>query len=115
MDLQVGVAIIRLRLRHSQTLKDKRRVTQGLIQKMRNLGVSVTDCGAGENTKLAELGLSFAASSVRQMEDCFEQVGRLLAGDFEVLEFHCDRIDYSNPYAPLFSESILDDRDPDDL
>ncbi len=113
--LQVGVGLIRLRLRHCQTLKDKRRVTQSLIQKMRNSGASVTECGESDNTKLAALGVSFASSSVRQMEDRFDEIGRLLLGEFEVLEFHRDRIDYSNPYAPLFSESILDDRDPEDL
>jgi uncharacterized protein YlxP (DUF503 family) len=114
MELLVGVGVIRLRLRHAQSLKDKRRVTQGLIQKLRNLGASVTECGEPENSKLAAIGLSFAGSSARQVHDRFEEIGRLLLGEFEVLEFHRDVVDYSNPYAPLFSESILDDRDPQD-
>lgn len=81
LDLHVGVGRIHLRLRHAQSLKDKRKVMQGLIQRMRNLGCSVTEADYQDTPKMGSIGFAFAGSSVGQVEDRFDAVGKLLLGD----------------------------------
>lgn len=113
-ELQIGVGKISLRLRHAQSLKDKRKVVQSLLTKLRNRGCSATEASGQDNPKLAHLGFSYAASSASDVLALFSEVEKLLWGEFEVVEFNRDMVDYTNPHELLFTESILDEKDPGD-
>lgn len=113
LELHVGVGRIHLRLRHARSLKDKRKVMQGLIQRMRNLGCSVTEAASQDSPKVGSIGFAFAGSSVSQVEDRFSEVGRLLLGDFEVLSYEREFVGYDADEPELDPDNILDDKDPD--
>ncbi len=119
-DFQIGVGRISLRLRHAHSLKDKRKVMQSLVTKMRNLGCSVTEADYQDSPKIGSIGFAFAGSSASQVEDRFSQVGHLLLGDFEVLSYDKEFLGYdeeidedSDASEDPEDENILDDKDPD--
>lgn len=107
----VGVGRITLHLRHAQSLKDKRRVLQSLVQKMRNEGFSVTESGHADEPKRGSIGYSFAGSSSGFVRKKLDDVDRFLVGEFMVVEHQKDVVDYGgddafseNPYRFLSEE-----------
>lgn len=112
-ELFIGVGMVTLRVRHAQTLKDRRKAAQSLVKRLRNAGFSVTESGDAENLRVACVGFSYAGKAAADVDAVFRQVDPLLL-DFEVMEYHKETVDYTNPEEPVFSDSILDWRDPDD-
>jgi len=107
----VGVGCVTLHIRHAQSLKDKRRVLQSLVQKLRNEGFSVTESGHADDPKRGSIGYAFAASSPAFVRQRLEEVDRMLLGDFMVVEHRKDVVDYGgedafseNPYRFLSDE-----------
>ncbi len=107
----VGVGRVTLHLRHAQSLKDKRRVVQSLMQKLRNEGFSAAETGYADELKRASLGYTFAARSSNLVRRKVEEVDRLLVGDYLVVEHKRDVVDYSgedvfdeNPFRFLADE-----------
>ncbi len=99
----VGVAQLSLRIRHARTLKDRRQVIQAAIQRLRNQGFSVTDCGPSDNPKLANLGMSYAGSEAPQVERALETVLPLFANECEILSARREVFDYSGDAIAGFS------------
>jgi uncharacterized protein YlxP (DUF503 family) len=107
----VGVGRVTLHLRHAQSLKDKRRAVQSLIQKLRNEGFSVTESAYADDPKRGSVGYSFAGSSPSFVRRKLEEVDRLLIGEYTVVEHQRDVLDYGsedafteNPYRFLADE-----------
>lgn len=94
-DLKIGVGQVSLRMRHAQSLKDKRKVVQSLVQKLRNLGFSVTQSGHDDNPKQGSIGFAYAGSTHAQVNQALDEMERLLIGDFDVLEVNREVVDYS--------------------
>jgi uncharacterized protein YlxP (DUF503 family) len=94
-ELKIGVGQVSLRLRYAQSLKDKRKVMQSLVQKLRNLGFSVTETGYADSPKQGSLGFAFAGHSAGQVDHALDEMQRLLVGDFEVLDVNKEIVDYS--------------------
>jgi uncharacterized protein len=110
-DFVVGVGKVTLHIRHAQSLKDKRRVVQSLVQKLRNEGFSVTETTYADDPKRGSLGYAFAGSGAAFVRRKLEEADRFLIGDFTVLEHHRDVLDYGsedafteNPYRFLADE-----------
>ena len=78
----VGICHVVLYLRHAQTLKDKRQFVQGIKQKLRNQGFSVTECGYSDVPKQASIGFSYSGSSHSYVQKMVDDGARL----FEHLE-----------------------------
>lgn len=117
--MHVGIGQLVLRLRHCRSLKDKRSVVQGLVQKLRNGGWSVVEWGTQDNLKLAQIGMVFAAPTAADLQERFYQVDRLLLGDFEVMSFDKEELNAERSLAEAEEEELYDDdnlldvRDPD--
>lgn len=94
-ELRFGLGQFSIRVRHAQSLKDKRKVMQSLVQKMRNLGFSVTQSAHDDNPKQGSIGFAYAGRDHGQVEAALGEIDRLLIGDFDVLEVNKEIVDYS--------------------
>jgi uncharacterized protein YlxP (DUF503 family) len=98
-------------VRHAESLKDKRKVVQSLVQKLRNLGFSVTEAAHADNPKQGSIGIAFAGNSAVQVDRALEEMDKLLIGDFEVLDVNRQVFDYSDAKADTFSWEPDEDDD----
>jgi|GEM_PF-1558833 len=106
--LVIGVGQVVLNLRFAETLKDRRKVVQSLIQKLKNEGYSATDVGPDNQPKSAILGFSMAGPSRPWVDSQMEKAKQIFQGDFEILEAQTDVFEYEGP------DDIEDPENPDE-
>lgn len=94
-DLFIGVGKIDLVFRHARSLKDKRNTMQSIIQKLKNRGFSVIECGDPEHIKSGVIGFSYSGRSHATVSDELDRVDPLLFGDFQVVSYDKEVFDYS--------------------
>ena len=71
----VGSLRVRLLVRESRSLKDKRQVVLSIKDRLRNaFNVSVAEVGAEEHRQMVELGLAMVSNEARHVKQAFEQV-----------------------------------------
>ncbi len=92
-------------------MKDKRKVVQSLVQKLRNRGFSVTDLSPSGSPKFAGIGFCYAGASASDVEAALRDAERLFWGDFEILDFSKELVDYENPGESLFTDDYDDPRE----
>ena len=100
--LFVGVGQVRLYFRHAQSLKDKRQVMKSLIQKLKNLGFSATECDNAESVKQGCVGYTFAGHGYGHVERTLAEGKRLFLGNFEVVDTQEDIFDYSQQETDIY-------------
>lgn len=93
-NLIIGVGEMGILVRHSKSLKDKRQVLKGLVQKLRNLGFSATESGFLDDTRRGEIGYAFLGTQVSGVRRMLEESRRLAIGNFEVLFHAQDLLDF---------------------
>jgi uncharacterized protein YlxP (DUF503 family) len=77
----VGSLRVRLLVRESRTLKDKRQVVQGIKDRIRNrFNVSVAEVEAQENPRLAVLGFAMVSNETAHVRNAFDQIVAALRG-----------------------------------
>ena len=91
----VGVGKIDLIFRHARTLKDKRNTMQSLVQKLKNRGFSVVDCGEPGHVKSGVIGFSVVGRSHERVTGDLDSVDVLLIGDFQLVSYDKNLFDYS--------------------
>ncbi len=77
--LKVGVCQVHLFLRHAQNLKDRRQILNGLKQKLKNQGFTVSE-HPSDNPKHANIGFAFAGYDTGTVEHAIEEGLRLFWG-----------------------------------
>jgi uncharacterized protein YlxP (DUF503 family) len=71
----VGSLRVRLLIRESRTLKDKRQVVQSIKDRLQNrFNVSVAEVEAQDHRQLAVLGLAMVSNEAAQVRSVFEQI-----------------------------------------
>jgi hypothetical protein len=71
----VGSLRVRMLVRESRSLKDKRRVVLSIKDRLRNaFNVSVAEVGAEDHRQMVELGLAMVSNEARHVKRAFEQV-----------------------------------------
>lgn len=93
--LFVGVCEISLIFRYAQSLKDRRQPMQSLMQKLRNNGFTVTDSSENGDMKTGVIGAAFVGHTHAQIEREFQEMEKLLIGDFQLAGVKKDIFDYS--------------------
>jgi uncharacterized protein len=96
--MYVGSLRVRLLVRDSQSLKDKRQVVRSITDRLRNgFNVSVAEVGALDHRQLAELGVAAVSNEAGHARSVLEQivtalrahpVAELLGHEVEVLACH---------------------------
>lgn len=81
----IGSGVVLLWMRQARSLKDRRQVTQGLIQRLRNEGFSTTEVDVGENYKRAMIGFCFCSGKSEVVTSQLEKAKRIFIGDFEIV------------------------------
>jgi uncharacterized protein YlxP (DUF503 family) len=77
----VGSLRVRLLLRQSRSLKDKRQVVQGIKDRLRNrFNVSVAEVESQDNRQLAVLGFAMVGNEVYHVRTTLEQIVSSLRG-----------------------------------
>ena len=77
----VGSLRVRLLLRQSRSLKDKRQVVQGIKDRLRNrFNVSVAEVESQDNRQLAVLGFAMVGNEVYHVRTTLEQIVAALRG-----------------------------------
>jgi uncharacterized protein YlxP (DUF503 family) len=75
----VGSLRVRLLLRESRSLKDKRQVIRSIIARLRNsFNVSVAEVEAQENRQLAVLGIAMVGAEGHQVRGTLQQIAEAL-------------------------------------
>ncbi len=75
----VGSLCVRLYLRESRSLKDKRQVLKSIKDRLRNdFNVSVAEIDALENRQLIVLGVAMVGREVKHVRDALEQLVEFL-------------------------------------
>jgi uncharacterized protein YlxP (DUF503 family) len=70
---------VRLLLRESRTLKDKRQVVRSITDRLRNgFNVSVAEVDARDHRQLAVLGIALVGSEVSPVRRTLEQIAQAL-------------------------------------
>jgi uncharacterized protein YlxP (DUF503 family) len=71
----VGSLRVRLLVRDSRSLKDKRQVVQSVKDRLRNSwNVSVAEVEAQANRQMVVLGVAMVGNEVRHVRTCLEQI-----------------------------------------
>ncbi len=71
----IGVMTVELALLEAQTLKDKRRVIQGLKQRLRNkFNVSVAEVAYGDTPKRCRLGVATVSNESRHAQSMLDTI-----------------------------------------
>ena len=86
----VGVLTVELAIFDARSLKDKRRVIQGLKQKLRNrFNVSVAEVGFMDTPKRCRLGVSIVSQESRAIHSQLDKVVDLVrrTGGLSLLEY----------------------------
>lgn len=109
--LFVGVSQVTIYLRHAQSLKDRRAVVVGIIQKLRKEGFSVTDCSDGEDAKRGRIGFSYAGHDYEHVKKQLDDAKNNFFGDFYVTNDNQDIFDYTEmkEESPSLPEHLEDD------
>ncbi len=78
---------LRLRLRHVQSLKEKRSLVRPLIDRLPKLGVSVAEVGDQDVLGAAQLGVVVVSGSAREATKVIDEAERLVwtRADIEVV------------------------------
>lgn len=85
--MQVLGLDLRLRLNEAQSLKEKRSVIRPIIDRLGNLGVSVSEVGYNDSVKDARIGVAVVSSSPRQATEVMDEAERIVWSlpEFEVV------------------------------
>ena len=79
--MHVGSLRVRLLLRQSQSLKDKRQVVRSVLEKLRNtFHVAAAEVDAQDDHKVIVLGVAAVANEVEAVQRTLEQVRNALRG-----------------------------------
>jgi uncharacterized protein YlxP (DUF503 family) len=79
--MQVGSLRVRLLVRESRSLKDKRQVVRGILDRLRNdFNVAASEVGALDHRQLVVLGFATVAGEAAQVAKTLEAVLRALRG-----------------------------------
>jgi len=71
----VGSLRVRLLVRESRSLKDKRQVVRSIKDRLRNeFNISIAEVEAEDHRQLAVLGLAMVGSEACQVKTAFEQI-----------------------------------------
>ena len=81
----LGSGVVSLWMRHARSLKDRRQVTQGLIQRLKNEGFSATELDMGDNFKRAMIAFCICSGKSEVVTDHLERAKRIFIGDFEIV------------------------------
>jgi uncharacterized protein YlxP (DUF503 family) len=77
--MHVGTLEIRLLIRESRSLKDKRQVVKSIMDRLRNgFNVSVAEVDARDHLKLAVLGVAMVGEEAGQVKGTLEQIANAL-------------------------------------
>ncbi len=77
--MHVGSLRVRLLLRQSQSLKDKRQVVRSVIERLRNgFHVAAAEVDARDDHKVIVLGIAAVADEARAVQTVLEQVTNAL-------------------------------------
>ncbi len=96
--MHVAVCRLTLRIHHSQSLKERRRIVHSLCDKLRRkFGVTVADVGGQDTWQVAEIGMSAvsgsATTAVELMDRAVEYAESTLF-DAEITSREDDLFDY---------------------
>ncbi len=91
--LLVGVGQVTLLLRQAKTLKEKRNVTHGLTQKLKNRGFTVTECGFRDDARTVVLGFAYVGDEVGEIEVAFDKILPLFFNEYEIVDKKREIID----------------------
>jgi uncharacterized protein len=89
----VGSLRVRLLLRESRSLKDKRQVLSSIKDRLRNrFNVSVAEVEAQDHRQLIVLGVAMVANEGKHLHSTFEQIVAALRGHpvAELLDFEME-------------------------
>jgi len=79
--MQVGSLRVRLLLRQSQSLKDKRQVVRSILERLRNgFNVSAAEVESRDDHKVVVLGVSTVADEVQAVQATLAHVTQALRG-----------------------------------
>jgi uncharacterized protein len=79
--MHVGSLRVRLLLRQSQSLKDKRQVVRSVLERLRNgFHVAAAEVDARDDHKMIVLGIAAVADEARAVQTTLEQVTNALRG-----------------------------------
>jgi uncharacterized protein YlxP (DUF503 family) len=75
----VGALRVRLLLRESRSLKDKRQVVRSIKDRLRNrYNISVAEVEAQDKRQLAVLGMAMVSNETRHIRTTFDEIVRAL-------------------------------------
>jgi uncharacterized protein YlxP (DUF503 family) len=79
--MNVGSLKVRLLIRESRTLKDKRQVVRSIKDRLKNaFNVSVAEVDAEDNRQVAVLGFAMVCNEAQPIHSTFEQILKALRG-----------------------------------
>jgi uncharacterized protein YlxP (DUF503 family) len=79
--MYVGSLRVRLLVRQSRSLKDKRQVVQSIKDRLRNqFNVSIAEVEAQDHRQLVVLGLAMVSNEAQHVQAAFEQIVAALRG-----------------------------------
>jgi uncharacterized protein len=77
----VGSLRVRLLLRESRSLKDKRQVVRSIKDRLRNrFNISIAEVEAQDNRQLAVLGMAMVSNEAGHVRKAFEEIVEALRG-----------------------------------
>lgn len=82
----IGVMEVGVKIPGSFSLKDKRRVRQSLLSRLRSMGFSAAEVGDEESHNHLVLGLSFVSASEKVVEKKLDEALSLIAEMGEICE-----------------------------
>lgn len=78
----VGTGYVALFIRGARTLKDRRSVVQGILQKLKNEGFSVSEMSFGENVQRTAIAFSLVGNTHAFVSKKFDEALRFFEGPY---------------------------------
>ena len=97
--MELGVCKLRLRFPENHSLKEKRRVLNSIITRVRNnFNVSIAEVDDQDMWQLATLGIACASNSAQQVNEVLSEVVDFISQsrlDAEILDYDIEIIPFS--------------------
>jgi uncharacterized protein YlxP (DUF503 family) len=100
----IGAGVVSIWIRHSKSLKDRRQITQSLVQKLKNEGFSASEVSRGENFKRAMVAFSICSGGAGFVTEQLEKAKRFFMGDFEVVHAKTEMMEMDTGFELPFLE-----------
>ncbi len=93
--MNVGICRLRIHIPESQSLKDKRKILQSLLTRMKKqFNISIAEIGDQDVWRIATIGIACVSNHTYRVDEVFEAIISIILRDYPTIEIIEKEIDF---------------------